>query len=140
MPAPIRAMRCDGQPATSVPLMRTEPASGRSMPMISFITVDFPEPFGPIRPRIFPASMASDMSLTATRPPNRLVRPLTSRCASAAISIRFLAARQQAEEAAREKQHDEKRHGEHDEVRQVADRAERLAHGDKKVGPGNGAD
>ncbi len=26
------------------------PAFGRSMPMISFITVDLPEPFGPIRP------------------------------------------------------------------------------------------
>src|SRR5580700_2470329 len=132
MPAPIRAIRCDGQPATSVPLMRTDPASGRSMPMMSFITVDLPEPFGPISPRIFPASMESDISLTATRPPNRLVRPLTSRCASAAMSVRFLAARQQAEEAARKKQHDKKRHGEHDEIRQVADRAERLAHGDKK--------
>ena len=46
-----------------------EPASGRSMPMMSFITVDLPEPFGPIRPRILPAWTLSAMSLTATRPP-----------------------------------------------------------------------
>ena len=28
---------------------------GRSMPMIDFITVDLPEPLGPMRPRISPA-------------------------------------------------------------------------------------
>ena len=28
---------------------------GRSTPRIDFITVDLPEPFGPIRPRISPA-------------------------------------------------------------------------------------
>ena len=55
MPTPSRAIRCDGQPATSTPSIRTEPASGRSIPMMSFITVDLPEPFGPIRPRILPA-------------------------------------------------------------------------------------
>ena len=32
------------------PSTRTEPASGRSMPMIDFITVDLPDPFGPIKP------------------------------------------------------------------------------------------
>ena len=55
MPAPIRAILCEGQPATSTPLIRTEPASGRSIPMMSFITVDLPEPFGPMRPKISPA-------------------------------------------------------------------------------------
>ncbi len=71
-------MRWLGQPATSTPSMRTWPAFGRSMPMMSFITVDLPEPFGPISPRISPGAMLSDMFFTATRPPKRLVRPDTS--------------------------------------------------------------
>jgi hypothetical protein len=89
MPTPIRAISCEGRRATSTPLMRTEPASGRSIPMMSFITVDLPDPFGPISPRISPARTASAMSLTATRPPKRLVRPLTSRWAPAAVLTRI---------------------------------------------------
>ena len=88
MPAPMRAILCDGQPATSTPLMRTEPASGRSMPMISFITVDLPEPFGPMSPKILPAPTLSVIALTATRPPKRLVRPSTSRWALSAAMFR----------------------------------------------------
>ena len=44
-----------GQAGDLLALEQTEPAVGRSMPMIDFITVDLPEPFGPIRPRISPA-------------------------------------------------------------------------------------
>jgi len=40
IPTPARAMRYDGQPTVSTPSSLTEPASGRSMPMTSFITVD----------------------------------------------------------------------------------------------------
>ena len=78
MPTPWRAMRCGAQPATSMPEIFTDPALGRSMPMMHFITVDLPEPFGPIRPRISPGWMAKLMSLAATRPPKRLCRPATS--------------------------------------------------------------
>jgi len=46
---------------------------------MSFITVDLPDPLGPIKPRISPAFTRNAMSFTATRPPNRLVRPLTMR-------------------------------------------------------------
>ena len=72
MPTPSRAIRCGGQPATSRPSTRTDPASGRSTPRIDFITVDLPDPFGPIRPRISPAWIEKLTSLTAVRPPNRL--------------------------------------------------------------------
>ena len=40
--------------------------------------VDLPAPFGPISPTISPASTAKLTSLTATRPPKRLVTPSTS--------------------------------------------------------------
>ena len=52
---PARAMRCAGQPAMSMPSSLTAPALARTMPMISDITVDLPEPFGPISPTISPA-------------------------------------------------------------------------------------
>ena len=42
------------QAAISTPSSSIEPAVGRSTPMIVFITVDLPEPFGPMRPRISP--------------------------------------------------------------------------------------
>ncbi len=78
MPTPARAIRYEGQPATSTPSSATEPASGRSMPITSFITVDLPEPLGPIKPRISPPRSSKPMSLTATSPPKRLVRPRTA--------------------------------------------------------------
>ena len=55
MPTPSRAILCGGQPETSLPSIRTDPESGRSTPRIDFITVDLPDPFGPMSPRISPA-------------------------------------------------------------------------------------
>ena len=89
-PTPCRAMRWLGQPATSTPSIRTVPASGRSIPMMSFITVDLPEPLGPISPRISPGAMSSAMPPTATSPPNRLTSPET--CSSAVLSRVVIAA------------------------------------------------
>ena len=85
MPTPSRAIRCGGQPATSTPSTRTDPPSGRSTPRIDFITVDLPDPFGPIRPRISPAWIEKLTSLTAASPPNLLKRPSTSSLAAAAL-------------------------------------------------------
>ena len=79
MPKPLRAILCAGRPATFSPWKMTSPAVGRSMPMIAFIAVDLPEPFGPIRPKISPARRSRLRFLTAVRPPKRLVRPRTSR-------------------------------------------------------------
>ena len=65
MPTPSRAILCAGQPATSTPPIFTDPASGFSTPRISFITVDLPDPLGPIRPRISPGRIEKLMSRTA---------------------------------------------------------------------------
>ena len=67
MPTPSRAILCGGQPATSTPLMRTDPALGRSTPSMHFITVDLPEPFGPISPRISPDATEKLMSRAAAQ-------------------------------------------------------------------------
>ena len=70
---PARAMRCAGQPAMSTPSSRIAPGIGaRRCPMISDMTVDLPEPFGPISPTISPARRSKLMFLTATTPPKRL--------------------------------------------------------------------
>src|SRR5690554_6647702 len=37
----------------------------------------FPDPFGPIRPRISPWASSKERFLTAVKPPNRLVSPCT---------------------------------------------------------------
>src|SRR5436309_2012679 len=55
MPKPLRAILCAGSPAMFSPSNTTSPAVGRSIPMIAFMAVDLPEPFGPIRPKISPA-------------------------------------------------------------------------------------
>src|SRR4051812_8682839 len=102
-----------------MPLMRTDPVSGRSMPMMSFIAVDFPEPFGPISPRISPARIENDMSFTATRPPYRLLIPLTSRDPCSAMSDVLPGARQQAKKAVRKQQNHNERHREDHEIRQI---------------------
>ena len=47
------------------------------------IAVDLPEPLGPMSPSISPELTVKLMSLTATRPPKRLVRPETSSMAGA---------------------------------------------------------
>src|SRR5947209_963460 len=62
----------------SRPSNRIDPAVGPKVPAIRLKVVVLPEPFGPISPRISPGCTANDTSLTAVKPPNRLVRPDTS--------------------------------------------------------------
>jgi hypothetical protein len=73
-----------GQARDVSPPMRLVPASERMVPAIRLSSVVLPEPFGPMRPSTSPGETASDMLLTATRPPNALVTPSTS--SSAVIS------------------------------------------------------
>src|SRR6516164_1722681 len=71
-------MRCGGRPAISCPRKRIEPAVGAKVPDSMLKIVLFPDPFGPIRPRISPSPTANETSLTAVKPPNRLKSPVTS--------------------------------------------------------------
>src|SRR5512144_863912 len=48
------------------------------MPVIRFITVVLPAPFGPIRLTISPSRTSKERSLTACRPPKRFVTLLSS--------------------------------------------------------------
>src|SRR5271165_6098373 len=73
--------------------MRIVPASGRIVPAMRLRRVVLPEPFGPMRPSTSPGETEIDISLTATSPPNALVRPSASR--SAAIASASLARRRQ---------------------------------------------
>jgi branched-chain amino acid transport system permease protein len=50
--------------------------------LAAFIAVDLPEPLGPISPNISPELTLKPKSVTATRPPKRLVRPETSSMAA----------------------------------------------------------
>ena len=67
------------------------PTVGRRNDEISLNSVDLPAPFGPITDRISPSRTEKETSLTATSPPKRLVRPMTS--SSSAMAQPFLPAR-----------------------------------------------
>src|SRR5215831_9452418 len=67
--------------------------------------VVLPAPFGPMRPRISPASIARSMPPVARSPPKRLVRP--SVCSSAATAPASRLADAFAEEAGRTHQQDQ---------------------------------
>src|SRR5712692_5159155 len=75
---PRLMIRCGICPAISRPAKRIEPALGTSAPASMLKMVLFPEPFGPISPRISPGSTANDTWLTAVKPPKRLVSPSTA--------------------------------------------------------------
>src|SRR5699024_10390007 len=77
--------RCVDSPVISLPAKETWPEFGFSIPMISFITVDFPDPFGPRSPRISPPLISNPTPLTATLPPNLLIRSRVSRRVSVAM-------------------------------------------------------
>src|SRR5579859_5387103 len=76
-----------GSRVTSRPLIITDPASGRSSPVISRNVVVLPAPLGPSRTRNSPSFTASESSRTASTVPNRLLmlRRMTSAMASAPL-------------------------------------------------------
>src|SRR5262245_16880136 len=59
-----------------------EPAVGAYMPAMQLKIVLLPEPFGPIRPRIWPSFTSNETFDTAVKPSNILVRPETVRSAT----------------------------------------------------------
>src|SRR5512135_1452833 len=61
------------------PRKSTSPPEVESMPVMTLTRVVFPEPFGPISPRISPSSSSKLTSDTAASPPNSRVTRLASR-------------------------------------------------------------
>src|SRR5258708_31161644 len=61
----------------SRPRKRTEPAVGRNAPAIRLKVVLFPEPCGPMSPRISPSATSKETFLTARKPSKLLVSPST---------------------------------------------------------------
>src|SRR5262245_4438420 len=76
IPAATRAWV--GLPVMSAPSNRTRPDVGAVRPAITFTMVLFPEPLGPIRPRISPLASWKDTPSTALTPPKCLARLSTS--------------------------------------------------------------
>ena len=63
---------------SGIPATVAEPEVGaRSVPRVRTVVV-FPAPFGPRNPNTSPRATLNDTSATAVRPPNFLVRCLTS--------------------------------------------------------------
>src|SRR3989475_671082 len=69
----LREIRFGGSPAMSSPANRMRPALGCSTPVTQLKNVDLPAPLGPMMARISPAGTAMLTSLSAVRPPNRMV-------------------------------------------------------------------
>ena len=72
---PLRATMCGARALIRSPSKRTSPALGRRKEAISLKSVLLPAPLGPMMERISPASAEKLTSLTAVRPPKRLVSP-----------------------------------------------------------------
>src|SRR4051794_23965865 len=77
-PMPLLMIRCGDSPAISTPSNRIDPAVADSVPDSRLKIVLFPDPFGPIRPRISPRSTLNDTLFTAVKPPNRFISPSTT--------------------------------------------------------------
>jgi len=65
---PASAWRCGGEPVSSTPPSRQRPASGAWKPLMQSMVVLLPEPFGPMRPMMAPASTVKLKPSTAVRP------------------------------------------------------------------------
>ena len=62
---PAWAIHSGGRPVTTRPPRRTWPRTGRTSPITAARVVDFPAPFGPMRPTISPSPTEREMSRTA---------------------------------------------------------------------------
>src|ERR1700682_1632911 len=70
------------RPARDSPRNRTEPALGRSRPLMTRSTVDFPAPFGPTMQVRLPCSTARSRSCRMSPPPYPARTPASSRNAA----------------------------------------------------------
>ena len=69
--------------STELPNSVAVPSDGGSNPVSIFMVVDLPQPFEPRKPKISPRSIDSVTWSTATKLPNRRVKPLASIAISA---------------------------------------------------------
>src|SRR5262245_18198183 len=76
MPSATRA--CGASAVISSSWYRTVPAVAGKRPHTTLTTVDLPEPFGPMRPKISPARTVRSMPSTALTPPKCLLSDLSS--------------------------------------------------------------
>src|SRR5947207_2073448 len=72
------------RPAISSPRNRMEPAVHGSAPEMQLKAVVFPEPFGPMSPRISPSLTSKETAVSAAKPPKCFVSPLTASIRGAA--------------------------------------------------------
>src|SRR5688572_8822550 len=100
---PLRAAMWGARFEMLSPLKRTSPDVGLRKDEISLNSVDLPAPLGPMMERISLSRTENETSLTATRPPKRIVRLDTS--SSAATFQPFLRPHAEAEETVRQDQH-----------------------------------
>ena len=66
---PERVTASGERPRSDSPASLISPPRGSTRPMIAWSVVDFPAPFGPIRPTISPLPTSSEKSRTAATPP-----------------------------------------------------------------------
>ena len=86
---PSEAICAAPRPARLRPLKNTSPDVGASTPVIKFVSVVLPAPFGPMTPRISPAATLRATSLLAVKPPKRFVRARVSSSGAIHASLSF---------------------------------------------------
>src|SRR5690606_2415737 len=101
-PRPRRARAATPRPSTSRPRKRIDPASGRKLPQIWWISVVLPAPFGPISAWISPGLRSRLTSSVAFSPPKLFDSLLMSRIGSAMARLPG----HEADNAAAREQHD----------------------------------
>src|ERR671922_2971089 len=82
---PRRAIHSGAFPSTDSPATATSPSRAGTRPMIACSVVDFPAPFGPIRPTISPPATSSERFRTAGTAPYRTSRIRNERAGDSLI-------------------------------------------------------
>src|SRR5579862_131179 len=85
---PARAWRSGGAWVTSSPRKTMRPVVGAVSPARQLKNVDFPAPFGPIKPTISPSSTSRSAPATARNAPKALETPVASSSMSAPPALR----------------------------------------------------
>src|SRR5579859_4862189 len=80
---PAFTVWCGLRPVMSLPSKMTVPRLGAKKPVTQLKSVVLPAPLGPISAKTSPTLTSNDTLSTATRPPKRLVSPVTVRIVSA---------------------------------------------------------